>query len=189
MGAAYGSVRSLVKTSKLPVSKVRQFLHLKPSYTKFTLAPRKFKKQKEFAKFKSEIWCMDLAYVDELAEDNNGVKYLLVHQDLFDRTVDAKVMKIKDSKETVRAFLNNNTKKNQPKKVWVDKGTEFAGEFEKLWKVEGRHIYITLSETKAAFVERTIRSLKKKYFTVSWKIMDRIIFTNCFHSSQPLSTE
>ncbi len=58
---------------------------------------------------------MDLAHVDKLANDNNGVKYLLVRQDLFDRTVDAKGMKSKDSKETVRAFLSLITKKNRPK--------------------------------------------------------------------------
>ena len=50
---------------------------------------------------------MDLAYVDELAKDNNGVKFLLVRQDLFDRTVDAKWMKTKDSKETVDIFKND----------------------------------------------------------------------------------
>ena len=38
---------------------------------------------------------MDLAYVDNLAKDNNGVKFLLVRQDLFDRTVDAKEWKPK----------------------------------------------------------------------------------------------
>ena len=38
---------------------------------------------------------MDLAYVDKLAKDNNGVKYLLVRRDLFDWTVDAKRMKTK----------------------------------------------------------------------------------------------
>ena len=41
---------------------------------------------------------MDFLYVDKLAKDNNGGKYLLVRQDLFDRTVDAKKMKSKDSK-------------------------------------------------------------------------------------------
>ena len=101
-----------------------------------------------------------MAYVDKLAKSNNGVKYLLVRQDMFDRTVDAKGMKTKDSKETVRAFFTMNTKTNRPKKVWVDKGTEFAGEFEKLCKAEGTQIYSTMSETKAAFAERTIRSLK-----------------------------
>ena len=53
-----------------------------------------------FARFKNEIWCMDLAYVDKLAKNNNDVKYSLSRQDLFDRTVDAKEMKTKDSKET-----------------------------------------------------------------------------------------
>ena len=91
--AAYGSVRNLVKASNLSVSKVRQFLHSKPSYTKFNLARRKFKRMKAFARAKIEIWCMEPVYVDKLAEDNNGVKYLLVRQDLFDRTVDAKGMK------------------------------------------------------------------------------------------------
>ena len=159
-GAAYGSVRNLVKASNLPVSKVRQFLHSKPSYTKFTSATREFKRMKAFARFKNEICCMDLAYVDKLAKNNNGVKYLLVRQDLFDRTVDAKRMKSKGSKETVRALLSMITKKNRPRKIWVDKGTEFAGEFEKLCKAEGIQIYSTMSENKAAFAERTIRSLK-----------------------------
>ena len=50
---------------------------------------------KAFARFKNEIWCMDLAYVDKLAKVNNRVKYLLVRQDLFDRTLDAKGTKKK----------------------------------------------------------------------------------------------
>ena len=76
---------------------------------------------KTFATFKNEISCMDLAYFDKLARNNNGVKYLLVRQDLFDRTVDAKGMKTKDSKETVRAFLSLITKKNRPKKIGLTK--------------------------------------------------------------------
>ena len=153
-------MRNLVKAGSLSLSKVRQFLHSKPSYTKFTLATRKLKRMKAFARFKKEIWCRDLAYVDKLPRDNNGVKYLLVHQDLFDRTVDAKGMKSEDSKETVRAFLSMITKKIRPKKKLVDKGTEFAGEFKKLCKAERIQIYSTMSETKAAFAERTISSLK-----------------------------
>ena len=73
-GAAYGSVGNLVKASNLSVSKVRQFLHSKPSYTKFTLATRKFKQMKAVARFRNEIWCVDLAYVDKLFKDKNGVK-------------------------------------------------------------------------------------------------------------------
>ena len=38
--AAYGSVRNLAKTCRLPVSKVRQFLNSKTSFTEFNLAAR-----------------------------------------------------------------------------------------------------------------------------------------------------
>ena len=90
-----------------------------------------------FATFKSEIWCMNLAYIDKLAKGKTVVKYLLVRQDFYDRTVDAKGMKTKDSKETVRVFLIMITKKNKPTKNWGDKGTDFAGEFRKPCKAEG----------------------------------------------------
>ena len=103
---------------------------------------------------------MDLAFVDKLAKDNNGIKYLLVRQDMFDRTVDAKGRKTKDSKETVKIFSKMITKKNRPKKNWVDQGTEFAGDFKKFCVAEGIHVYSTMSETKATCAERTIRSLK-----------------------------
>ena len=117
-----------------------------------------------FARFRNEIWCMDLAYVDKLAKENNGVKYLLVRQDLFDRTVNAKGMKTKDSQETVKAFSAMITKRNRPKKIWVDKGTEFDGAFKKFCAVEGIKIYSTMSETKAAFAEPTIPSLKNIFY-------------------------
>ena len=87
---------------------------------------------KALARFKNEIWCVDLAYVDKLAKDINGVKQFLFRQDLFDRTLEAKGMKTKNFEETARASLIMITKKNRPKKNWVDKGREFAGEFKKL---------------------------------------------------------
>ena len=129
--AAYGSVRNLAKASKLPVSKVRQFLHSKDSYTKFTLTTSKFRRMRAFARYKNEFWCMDLAYVDKQAKDNRGIKYLLVHQDVFDKTIDVRGMKTKDSKETLRAFAQIITKRKRPQKVWVGKEKKFAGKVKK----------------------------------------------------------
>ena len=85
---------------------------------------------------------MDLGHVDKLAKENNGVKYLLVRQDLFDRTVNAKRMKTKDSHETVKDFSSMITKRNGPKKIWVDKGTEFAGAFKKFCTADGKRVYL-----------------------------------------------
>ena len=69
-------------------------------------------------------------------------------------------MRTEDSKETVKTFPKMITKKNRPKTIWADEGTKFAGEFKKICSAEGIEIYSTMIETKAAFAERTIRSLK-----------------------------
>ena len=114
--AAYGSVHNLAKASRLPVSKVRQFLHSKASYTKFTLAARKFKRMRAFARFRNEIWCMDLAYVDKLAKENNGVKYLLVCQDLFERTVNAQGKKNKRFPRNSESIFIHDYKKESTEK-------------------------------------------------------------------------
>ena len=102
--AAYASVKNLTKASKLPVSKVQYFVDSKSSYTRFNQTTRKFRRMRAFARFRNANWCMELAFVDNLSKNNNGVKYLLVQQDMFDRTVDAKGKKTKDSKETLKIF-------------------------------------------------------------------------------------
>ena len=73
-------------------------------------------------------------------------------------------MKTKDSQETVKALSTIITKKNRPKKIWVDKGTAFAGAFKKFCSAEVIQVYSTMSETKAAFAERTIGLLKNIHY-------------------------
>ena len=84
-----------------------------------------------FPRFRNGIWCLDCAHVDNLAKDDNGEKFLPFRRNLFDRIVNAKGMKTKDSQETVKAFSSMITKRNRWKKVWVEKRSEFAGAFEK----------------------------------------------------------
>ena len=52
------------------------------------------------------------------------------------------------------------TKKNRSIENAVDKRTEFAEKFRKNCNAQGIQIHSTLSETKASFNERKIRSLK-----------------------------
>ena len=52
------------------------------------------------------------------------------------------------------------SQKNTPEKLWVDKGTEYGGTFKKFCKEKDIEVYSTMSETKAAFAERAIQSLK-----------------------------
>ena len=66
------------------------------------------------------------------------------------------------------------TEENRPKKFGLTRTGNLL-EFKKLCKAEGIQIYSTMSETKAAFAERAIRSLKH---TVTRKTMDICTFTN-----------
>ena len=116
-GAAQGSVRSLVKTSYLTVSKVTLFSHSETSHKKFTLATRKSNILKVLVRIKIELHYKDRADVDKLAKAKNGVKHLRVRQDLFDRIADAKRMKTKGSREIVSAFLTVITKRVDPTKL------------------------------------------------------------------------
>ena len=127
---------------------------------------------------------MDLAYVDKLAKENNDVKFLLVRQDLFDRTVDAKGMKIKDSQETVKALSSMNSKKNRPNEIWLDKGTVFAGVLTKFCIADGTQVYSTMNETKAALLNVQYDHWKM-FFTVTWKILYTSKYTNYPNLLQP----
>ena len=59
-------------------------------------------------------------------------------------------------------------KRNRPKKIWVEKGTEFAEAFKRFCAAEGTQVYSTMSETKAAFAERPA-SAKAIFFSLAQK--------------------
>lgn len=160
--AAFGSVNNLVKASGLPRRKVLEFLHSNNAYTLFRGVKRKFPRLMARARHINEIWCADLAQMDKLAKDNGDVKYLLVTIDIFSRFVRVQPMKNKYAKTAKDALIKMITseRNQQPKKLWVDQGREFEGEFKAYCRDLGIHVYHTFSETKAAYAERAIRSLK-----------------------------
>ena len=62
-------------------------------------------------------------------------------------------------------FCRPNSKTEpKPEKIWVDKGREFAGEFSQFCRDRDIDLYSTHSETKSAFAERNIQSLKAIIF-------------------------
>ena len=69
-------------------------------------------------------------------------------------------MKTKYATDTLQAFRKMISRKKTPEKLWVDKGTEYGGTFKKVCKEKDIEVYSTMGETKAAFAERAIQSLK-----------------------------
>ena len=116
-GAAYPSMRTLVKANNLPVSKGETVFAFSHFVHKNFLATHICERLKAFALFENKIWCMNLAYVDKIAKNINGVKYLLVRQDLFDRGVDAKGMKARVSEKRFVHFWLYLQDRIDPKKL------------------------------------------------------------------------
>ena len=115
----------------------------------------KFKRIQTFDSRKNRIWCLDLAYVDKLAINNNGVKYVLPRQDLFDRTVEARGMETQESNERVCAIRTLVREKNRSEKILVDRAIELAGECKELRKSGEVQNYSAMIETKAALAKST----------------------------------
>ena len=168
--AAFGSIAYLKKASGLPRSKVVQYLQSKAPYTKYKQFRKTFPRLKAVAYRINEIWSVDVAYMDKIAHHNNGVKYLLVAVDVLSRYLRVQPMKALYAKDAVEAFKKM-IKQKKPEKVWTDKGSEFKGEFKTFCEKKEIHLYTTENETKSAFAERNIRSLKNiihKYLEENW---------------------
>ena len=128
---------------------------------------------------------MDLAYVDRLVKDNNSVMYLLVRQDLFDKTVDAKGMKTKDSKETFRAFLTMTLslqKRSDPKKrlTMEQNLLESLKNYAKM-----KEYKFTLQWVRPRLHLLNVQNDPLKInFTITWRTMDTSTFKNWLNSLQ-----
>ena len=179
-GAACGSVRNLVETStSMKGGTIFNFL-----YTKFTLFTRKNKRIRAFVGFNDKIWFMDPAFVDKLAKDNTGVKYLLNRQDLFDRTVDANGTETKDSEKTVSAFLTMVTENNWPKKFAMATQRKLLENLKKYAKLKECNFTLQYMRLRLHLLNVQYDPWKLN-LTIIWKIMLSSTFTRWLISSQP----
>ena len=104
---------------------------------------------------------MDLAFVNKLARDNNGVIYLLARTARHVWQDNGRTRNEDEGFErNSKGIFENDYETKPTQKFWVDRGTEFAGEFKKHCAGAGIEIYSTMSKRKVAFAERTISSLK-----------------------------
>ena len=165
--AAFGSIAILTKASGFTRSKIVRYIQPQDPYTKYRQFRRSFPRLKAVAYRIIEIWSVDDAYMDKVAQHNIGVKYLFVAVDVLSRYLRVQPKNALYAKNAVEAFKKM-IKKKQPEKVGTDKGSVFKGDFKKFSEKKGIHLYTTESSNKSAFAERNIRLLKTS-FTNNWK--------------------
>ena len=155
----YGSINTLIKETGLKRQTVENYLTHNSTYTKFKQTRHRFLRLKVQSYRLNEIWSLDLADMQSLANDNRNTRYLLVAVDTLSRFLRVQPMKDKYASTTRRAFVTM-ISKTKPEKVWTDDGKEFLGSFKKLCEQKDIIIYQTRNEKKSAFAERNIRSIK-----------------------------
>ena len=114
--AFFGIVQYLKEESKISRNKVKQFLHTEPAYLKYRTVRRKIPRIKMIFYDINEIWSIDLAYNDKLADYNRNIKYLIIAADCMSRYLRVQPMKSKYATSTAEEFKQM-IKTNQPQKI------------------------------------------------------------------------
>ena len=123
---------------------------------------RKFYKREVYSAFKDNIWAADLADIQLITKFNKGFRLLLCVIDIYSKY--AWVVPLKDKKgvSIVNAFQSRKQKSSRkPKKIWVDKASEFCNKSMKSWLEKNDiEMYSTHDEGKFVLAERFTRTIK-----------------------------
>ena len=122
---------------------------------------RKFRKRRVLVSGNNEIWAADLADMRALSKENDGINFLLLVIDTFNKY--GWIVPLKNKKgETIVKALKDIFKESgrRPAKLWTDKGREFFNKDVR----DLVYLYATENEEKSSIAERWIRTMKEKMF-------------------------
>ena len=88
---------------------------------------KKFKKITFYSGFKDNIWGADLADMQLISKFNKGFRFLLCVIDIFSKYTWVVLLKYEKGITITNAFqrILKESNRRKPKKIWVDKGSEF----------------------------------------------------------------
>ena len=81
--SAFEGRLNLIKESKFRAKDVERDLNSSKTYTKFKLTRKRFPRLKVVCYRLNEIWSVDLADMQQLANNNSGIRYLFVAVDVL----------------------------------------------------------------------------------------------------------
>ena len=113
------------------------------------------------ARYIDEICCLDLAQMDKLPKWNRGINSLLVTVDIFAQYLRVEILRRKGAEAVKVAFskIFETKELNFPKSMVRPRKTAF-GDLNIFCKYVGVNYYHNYSETKVAFGERALWTLK-----------------------------
>ena len=107
------------------------------------------------------LWEADLAFVQDVAKENEGVNYLLVVIHVLSKYVWVRPMKNKTARSLLEAFDSILSEGRKLEKLRNDKSAEFLNEsFQQYLKKKDIQFYTANNEPKASVVEQVNQTLK-----------------------------
>ena len=87
---------------------------------------RKFERRRVYSSFKDNVWSVDLADIQLIRKQSNGIRYLLCVIDIFSKYALVLPLKPKKGVIIVNVFQNIlDSSKRKLNKTWVDQGSKF----------------------------------------------------------------
>ena len=151
---------------KITRKQLNEWLSEQDVYTSHHPIIRRFARRQVIVRGMDDVWDVDLVDMSNLAEANDGVKFLGIFIDIFSRYLFVIPMKNKTNKETLNAVKQAmSDSRSQPETFRSDAGKEFTGKGVKEYLAD-REIYqqLAYNEHKANYAERVIRTLKGKIY-------------------------
>lgn len=146
--------------------RVEAFLADQVAYARHKPVRRHYKRNPTYVLGIDDQWQADLAEVQSMARENDGVRYLLTVIDVFSKYAWVVPLKTKSKADVAEAFTKLFAKtKRRPRRIQTDKGGEFTCKpVQQMFTKLGIHHFCSNSDMKAAVVERFNRTLKERMF-------------------------
>ena len=116
--ASFSGLDKLYRVAKkefpnITCNEIKQWAETNLSYSLHELSRRNFKFNKIYAPGIDSLWEADLAFVQDVAKENDGVNYLLIVIDVYSKFFWVRPMKNKTVHSLVQAFDSTLRKDNQ----------------------------------------------------------------------------
>ena len=147
--------------------KIRRWIQSNEAYSFSRKVQEKFKRNRVVVSGIDDQWDADLFTMQDYAESNDGITFILCVIDIFSRFAWVRLLKNKESRSVAEQFediLGQSGRK--PRRLRSDRGSEFTGRnFQNMCKRENIIHFTTYNEKQANFVERFIQTYKLKLFS------------------------
>ena len=153
---------------KLTKNEIKHTLSQIATYTKVAELKRPRRYNHYFVYKKDQQWQLDVAFIEELAEDNDGYKWLLFCLDVFSRRLVVAPLKSKKSSSVTYKTkqIINNSSSEPPDSFFTDSGGEFKAKiFQNMCQKKNIKLRYSTGITKAPHVERVQKTIQKQIYS------------------------